>query len=308
MFGDTVTKVQWAKLACIFAGIVWGVYWIPLRMMATSGIVGLWATVMFYLVPLALLAPLVVWRWRDLVPGYLRLHLAGFLGGFTFVLYANAFMFTEVVRAMLLYYLTPIWGFLLARAFLGEAITPIRWISMLLGFTGILIIFGIDAGLPLPRNIGDWMGLISGMTWAIASLILLMDDQSDALNYTLVYFFWGTVVAILIALFPIDGVIQRPDPEKLLSVLPWLVPFIVVLVIPGAYAAIYGPTQLNPGVVGLLYMTEISVGVVSAAIWAGEPFGTREMLGVALITLAGLAEPLLHLTRERTVRVKTVGQ
>ena len=58
----------------------------------------------------------------------------------------------------------------------------------------------------------------------------------------------------------------------------------------GAYAAFWGAPHLNPGVVGLLMMTEISVGTVTATIWAGEPFGMRELIGVTLITLAGLSE------------------
>jgi hypothetical protein len=37
-------------------------------------------------------------------------------------------------------------------------------------------------------------------------------------------------------------------------------------------------------------MTEISVGTVTAALWAGEPFGLREITGVLLISIAGLAE------------------
>jgi len=43
-------------------------------------------------------------------------------------------------------------------------------------------------------------------------------------------------------------------------------------------------------VVGLLFMTEVSVGAITAAIWAGEPFGWRELAGVVLISMAGLSE------------------
>ncbi len=50
--------------------------------------------------------------------------------------------------------------------------------------------------------------------------------------------------------------------------------------------------MLNPGIVGLLFMTEISVGTVTAALWAGEPFGAREVIGILLISGAGLAESL----------------
>ena len=48
----------------------------------------------------------------------------------------------------------------------------------------------------------------------------------------------------------------------------------------------------KPGAVGLLFMTEISVGTVTAAIWADEPFGLREITGVVLVTLAGFTEIL----------------
>jgi len=61
-------------------------------------------------------------------------------------------------------------------------------------------------------------------------------------------------------------------------------------VVPAAWTAIWGAPHLNPGVVGLLFMTEISVGTATAAIWAGEPFGWRESIGVVLITMAGLTD------------------
>ena len=37
-------------------------------------------------------------------------------------------------------------------------------------------------------------------------------------------------------------------------------------------------------------MTEVSVGAISAALLTNEPFGVREILGVGLITAAGLTE------------------
>ncbi len=50
--------------------------------------------------------------------------------------------------------------------------------------------------------------------------------------------------------------------------------------------------MLSPGIVGILFMTEISVGSVTAALWAGEPFGGREIAGILLISSAGVAESL----------------
>ena len=71
-----------------------------------------------------------------------------------------------------------------------------------------------------------------------------------------------------------------------------LVLVVVLVVIPGTFAALWGTPLLSPGIVGILFMTEISVGTVTAALWAGEPFGLREIVGVLLISGAGLAESL----------------
>ncbi len=47
---------------------------------------------------------------------------------------------------------------------------------------------------------------------------------------------------------------------------------------------------LAPAIVGVLYMTEISAAAISSALWSGEPFGLREILGIALITVAAVLE------------------
>ena len=50
-------------------------------------------------------------------------------------------------------------------------------------------------------------------------------------------------------------------------------------------------------VFAVLFMTEISAAAITAAIWAGEPFGIREVSGVILISAAGIFEPVLNLFR-----------
>jgi drug/metabolite transporter (DMT)-like permease len=65
------------------------------------------------------------------------------------------------------------------------------------------------------------------------------------------------------------------------------------------FIAAWGTPKLNPGTSGILYMTEISVGAISATLLTNEPFGMREILGVGLITAAGLTEfvaPILAAT------------
>jgi drug/metabolite transporter (DMT)-like permease len=96
------------------------------------------------------------------------------------------------------------------------------------------------------------------------------------------------------------GTAGYPEWPRLKSELIWLIPFCGFVVVPAAFSTVYGPSQLSPGVSGLLFMTEISVTAVSAAIFSGEPFGWRECAGVALITVAGMMEPFKMLRAKAT--------
>jgi drug/metabolite transporter (DMT)-like permease len=285
------TETQ-AKLACAFAGVVWGLIWFPLRAMDGAGITGAWASVMLYFWPFVLLLPLAAWRWRRVWRGGFGLQVTGLITATSLVLYADALIYTEVIRAMLLFYLTPVWSTLLARIILKEPITPARWVAIGLGFSGILVIFGVDTGIPWPRNLGDWMGLASGMVWAVAAVRMRGDSENHAVEFTTIQFGWATLLALGIAFLPSAGAGPPPELERVAGVLPWLLPVVLLVVIPGTFAAMWGTALLSPGIVGLLFMTEISVGAVTAALWAGEPFGAREIIGVLLISGAGLAESL----------------
>ena len=282
----------WAKIAGVFSGIVFGIYWIPLRLMDEAGIHGVWAVVVFNVTAFALISPWVIYKWREFVPGRLRLQLGSIITGLAYVLYTSAFLYTEVVRALVLFYLMPIWGFVLARIFINETITLTRWISMVFGLAGLIVICGIKNGIPIPSNSGDWMALAGGVVWA-GGAILLLTDKQEPLNYCAMFLFWASIMSILAALYATSqGLLLLPQWQQLPNILLWLIPLAILVTIPAAFATLFAPSQLNPGIVGLLFMTEISIGTLTAALFAGEPFGTTEILGVLLITTAGLAEPV----------------
>lgn len=101
------------------------------------------------------------------------------------VCYAGALIYTDVVRALLLYHLTPIWSTLLARALLGETVTPIKWATISLGVLAIIVIVRIEAGFDLTFNLGDWMGLCDGMARALAAVLLNSGGVKSGTDYTL---------------------------------------------------------------------------------------------------------------------------
>lgn len=286
-----------AMLAVATAGAAWGLYWIPLRALDAGGVTGLWAVVLFYLLPTAMLAPVMMLRWPQLRAGGWRLHAGGVLAGASLVFYAVALVYTDVVRALLFYYMTPIWSTFLARAVIGEAITRHRWITIALGVLGLLVILRADQGLGGAFNFGDLMGLASGVIWAGAAVVMNSDEDGSGIDFALSYFFWGSLIVLGLTVLPFPGDQTAPDWATVGAVLPWTIPVVAVLVIPPAFAVMWGATLLSPGLLAILFMTEISAGTITAALWAGEPFGLRELCGVLLITAAGLWEPVQSLRR-----------
>ena len=286
-----------AKLACLYAGAVWGLFWIPLRALEEAGIHGLWITVVYFLIPTICLTPVTLKRWKHVKKGGLSLQLTAMLSGGALLLYSTSIVYTDVVRAMLLFYLTPIWATILARIFLNDAITPSRILAMAMAILGMLTIFGLGARFPIPQNIGDWLGIASGVLWAIAMVRLRMSESHSAIELTAGFFQWSLIFSASTAFLLAPTYI--PKVEQALPALPLLLIFMALLVLPGTYASLWGPKYLSPGIVGLLFMTEIVVGAISVALLAGEPFGIRELTGVLLIAGASMLEPLLALRRPR---------
>lgn len=175
-------------LACLYAGAVWGLFWIPLRALEDAGLHGLWITVVYFLVPTIGLLPVTLWRWRHVRAGGIQLQLTALISGGALLLYSTSIVYTDVVRAILLFYLTPVWATILARIYLGDRIKMIRIIAMVLAIFGMLTIFGLGAQFPMPRNIGDWLGLAAGFVWAIAMVRIRQAEDHSAIELTVGFF------------------------------------------------------------------------------------------------------------------------
>lgn len=278
------------SLAVVAAGMLWGLFWMPFRAVGDAGFEGGWASLAFYLGSTLVLVPVGLVRWHRLRSAGWSLVLTGAIAGAAFSLYATALLLTEVVRVLLLFYLTPVWGTLLGRLLLGERITPNRGAALVLGLTGLAVILGFEHGFPIPRNAGDWMALIAGIAWAYGSLRIYSRPHIHVYETVFAFFAGGTLVTAAVALLPIAGNEVIPTWSMLRSGWPWLALLIVLFGVPPVVMALWGAHRLSPGRVGILLMGEVVVGVTSAAIWSGEPFGLREGIGTVLIVGAALIE------------------
>ncbi len=284
-------RLMLPSLGIVLGGALWGLVWLPLRALGELGLHGAWPGAMIYAGSALCLLPLLVMRHRQLARQWRTLTLCGLTAGAAFSLYSTSLLLTEVVRAVLLFYLTPVWGTLLGIAVLDERLGASRLLGLVLGIAGLMVVLGIGVHLPWPANLGDWLALASGLLWALASLFLYR-SENIAVPDQVISFTLGslavTLVSIALGGAAFGGAVAL---GKLAEVLPWGM-LAALHLLPMLVLTIWPAMLLTPGRVGLLLMSDVIVGVASAALWAGEPFGLREIAGTLLIVAAAVIEVL----------------
>ncbi len=267
---------------------MWGLYWIPVRFFIDKGLTGPWPGIAMYASALVFLLPFLWVQRRTLLANWRALIFSGMFTGAAFSLFTTSLVYTEVARSILLFYLTPIWGTLLGLAFLGERLRPGRALGLICGIGGLMIVLGGD-GLPWPRNLGDWLALISGMAWALGSMGLYRTGGVTITAQIFAFVSGALVLALIGTGFSLGDPSASPARAVVFEILPYAA-LSAVYVLPMILLTIWPATRLSPARVGLLLMSEVVVGLASAAFLSGEPFGWRELIGAALIVSAALLE------------------
>lgn len=280
------------ELIVAISSAAWGLFWIPLRAFERNGLEPAWATLSQFLVPLAILMPFAVLRWLRKQPTGIQQYRTGLLIGAAVALYLESLLLTDVARALILFYAMPAWGTILEVGLMGRPFTRWRGISLLLSLSGMLIILGVGDPLSLSMNLGDLMALLSGMLFAYGAMRVRQAPETSVFEQLLAFFLYGSLAALILSLLPIAALGQPPSLEQLTTLAPWLVLIAVGFLIPVMWGIYWGSRYVDPGRLGILLQIEAVVGIGSAALFAGEPFGVRQAIGAVLVISAGLVEVL----------------
>ena len=92
---------------------------------------------------------------------------------------------------------------------------------------------------------------------------------------------------------------EIPTLEIALSSLPFLLGISLLFVLPTTAVLFWSPSKIGTGVFGILILSELVVGVISAALMTDETFGWPQAVGATLIVVAGVAEVALNSPREQ---------
>lgn len=277
--------------AVALCGVAWGGFWYPLRWFESQGVGGAWVSFIFFAV--SALSPLAfIWRrerWGEGIGGQL---FTGFLLGSAFTLYTISLVMTDVIHAILLFYLTPAWSTIAGVIFLGERLNLNRGLALLMGFAGLAFILGVDDGLPFPRNAGDWIALISGMCWSAGTIRSFL-KPSRSIAVTVFTFSHGGLVSSGIVLLIATGMASPiAATGHLAQTLPAIIGLALIIFVPPNFLVLWAAQRIDSGRVGILLMTEVLAGAITAALFSGEAFGVAELVGTILIVCAAVIEVL----------------
>lgn len=286
---ETARTIFWASMIVVGFGMLWGFYWLPLRQIDALGLTGPWGTVAIMVVAVVVLAPWG-WRGRRALRASHPLAIASLvLGGCSLMFYSLGLLYGRVAIIVILFYLTPIWSTLIGRYLIGWPITWGRVLALLAGIAGLVLMLGADGQVPVPRGLGEWLGLASGVCWAVASIGIKVKATAGPAESTFLFAVGalggGLILAPLVAPFP--DIAALPD---LGTVAFWVVCCAVLWWALSIVGLLWATTKLEPARVGILMISEVVVSVASAALIAGEFLSPAELLGGTLVLVAGVLE------------------
>lgn len=276
--------------AVALCGAMWGIFWVPLHWFGSEGVGGAWVSLIFN--ALAMVTALPWLTRRAAWSGFSDQAVNGMLLGTAFSLYTVSLVLTDVIHAILLFYLTPVWSTIAGWVLFRERLTASRVLAMAMGFAGLAAVLGVKDGIPLPRNWGDALALLSGMFWAAGTIRSFRRPTRKIALPVFGFAFGGFVSSAIILAVAAAMALPLAEPGRLLAMLPWILLAGLVVFVPPNFLVLWAAQRIDSARVGILLMTEVVFGTLSAGLLSGQPFGLAEGIGTALIVGAGLIEVL----------------
>lgn len=271
----------------LIAATMWGLTWWPLKTFNAAGIAGAPLILITY-GSVGLLLSFLLWRDRSVWRGHSRyLLLIGLLGGYANLAFATSMIYGDVVRAMMLFYLAPVWGVIGGRVFLGEAIDARRWLGMVFAIIGAWLILG---GNTLFNSLPSWIDLLAltaGMAFAMTNVTFRATAAYPSGSKVAAIFISCGLFALMLT--PLQS---NAMPTMTMSLVLGLAAFSLLWLVGATFASAWAITRLEAGRASILMITELFVAVLSATIIGGETLSAVEIAGGCFIVISAVLEAL----------------
>ncbi len=288
--------------------ICWGVMWYPYRLLNESGIAGAPASFNSYVIAIAIGGILYFRRYRQISQIPRSAYWLCLIAGWTNLSYVLAVIDGEVMRVMLLFYLSPLWTLLLARVWLKERWHPPQLLAIALSLLGAwLMLTEAKPMFPLPQSSSDWLALSAGIGFSITNVMTRFSTHlSVAAKSMLVWVGVALMSVVVMAwqqtlpVFPQTFSLLQPTTLALLLL-------VAILLVTATVFVQYGVTKIPAIQASVLFMFELIVAAVAAYVLAHEQMSLAELLGGLSIVLAGLVSVMAPAAQEPSVSGKAVS-
>lgn len=268
-------------LAMMTGASLWGVIWYPMRLLEGGGLGGIWLTLTMYGAALVVSLPYTLKAFPEFTrrPGWLALLMIS--AGWTNLAFVEAVLEGNILRVLLLFYLSPLWATLMGRVFLRERITRVGFASLVIAMSGaLLMLWNPVLGAPWPQGKADWMALTSGFAFAVS--IVITRKLHDISIEAKVLSVWAGVTILALAMIAFFSI---PIPQPSLSIFSGAVALGILGILVMTLLVQYGVTHMPVHRSAVLALIELVAGAISQQLLTDEVVTVGEWVGGGLIVL-----------------------
>jgi len=265
----------------LFASTMWGLIWYPLRLLESNGLDGLWASALIYCGTLIVAVPVLYKGWREWLSHPYMFFFMAIATGWTNIAFILAVLDGNVVRVLLLFYLSPLWATLLGVFFLGEQLSR-RSIAILgIAMVGAVIMLWHESlGFPAPKDTADWLALSAGIAFAITNVLIHKLNHASVMVKTATGWLGVLLVAFVLIIFTQQELAVATE----VIAGAWILGAVVMTLM--NIAVVYGVSNMPVYRSAIILLFEIVVGAVSSLLLTNEVIEMREWIGGGLVILA----------------------
>ena len=268
----------------LFGAFVWGIIWYPYRLMANAGVSGIYSSFYVFILTIAIALPYFFIAKKKVPIWSKDFWLLALVAGYTNISYVLAVIDGEVVRVMLLFYLSPVWTIFLAHFMLNEDTQKRHYIAVFISLIGAFIMFWEPGYLIHLDSKSDWLALSSGLGFAITNVMTRKHAHMTVNQKALAIWLGVIVVAMICIMFDKNAMptldFFRPVDAAIMMAIA-LSLFLSTLLVQ------FGVTQIKAVEASSFFLFEIVVAAISSYFLVGESIALKEWLGGILI-IAGV--------------------
>ena len=265
----------------LFASTMWGLIWYPLRLLEDGGLHGLWATALMYCGTMIVAIPVLYKGWREWLTHPFLFFFMAIATGWTNIAFILAVLDGNVVRVLLLFYLSPLWATLLGVIFLGEHLSRRALGILAIAMVGAVVMLWHESfGFPAPKDTADWLALSAGIAFAITNVLIHKLNHASVMVKTAT----GWLGVLFLAFILIIFTEQKLSVSTEVIAGAWILGAVAMTMM--NVAVVYGVTNMPVHRSAIILLFEIVVGAVSSLLLTNEVIELREWIGGLLVILA----------------------